>query len=176
MLELLEMRRSIRRYQKRPIEKPIVDQLIQAALLAPSSRDLKPWEFVIVDDPGTLQQLSKAKPHSAAFLAQAPLGIVVLGNPARCDVWTEDCSIATFIIHLAATSFGLGSCWIQIRERRYSDVQRSGDYVKQILGVPEELEVEAIVAIGYPAEEKAARTAPALPQSRVHLNSFSKPY
>ena len=63
------------------------------------------------------------KPHGSTFLNDAPLGVVVCAEPEKSDVWVEDASIATIFIELAATSLGLGSCWIQIRERMHYEAQ-----------------------------------------------------
>lgn len=176
MFKLLQTRRSIRSYKEDPVEREKIDILVQSALLSPSSRALKPWEFIVVDDKPILQKLSQAKDHGSSFLQNAPLGIVVLGDSARCDVWVEDCSIAALIIHLTAASLGLGSCWIQIRKRNHDQNQSADAFVRQVLGIPDHLSVEAIIAIGYPQEAKNPHNPPALPQAKVHHNAFTKPY
>ena len=153
-VELLRKRRSIRRFQARSIEQDKVDYLIEAALRAPSSRSLNPWQFVVVEDPETLDLLSRAKPHGSGFLKDAPLAIVVCADPQKCDVWVEDCSIAAIHIHLAAADSGLGSCWIQIRLRQHESGTTASAYVADLLGLDEEMEVEAIIAVGYPDEQK----------------------
>jgi nitroreductase len=70
------------------------------------------------------------------------------------DVWVEDCSIAAIILQLAGCSLGLGSCWIQIRKRMHSTNFSSEDYIKRVLGFPENLFVESMIAFGYPDEDK----------------------
>ena len=107
---LIRTRRSIRRYENKPIEAEKIDLLLEATLRPPSSNNRQPWEFVVVTDKDLLEQLSSAKPHGAGFLKDAPLGIVVCADPGKCDVWVEDASIAATFIHLAAASLGLGSC------------------------------------------------------------------
>ncbi len=154
-LDILNKRRSIRQYTEQLVEKEKLDILIEAALRSPSSRGLNPWEFVVVTDRPLISDLAKAKAHGSSFMKGAPLAIVVCGDPARCDVWVEDCSIASLIIHLAATDLGLGSCWVQIRQRQHDGSISAEDYVKKLLGLNENLQVEAIIAIGYPKEEKA---------------------
>lgn len=175
MLDLLRKRRSIRKFQDKRLEPQQVEQLVKAALMAPSSRVRRPWEFIVVQDPGLLQQLSLCKEHSAAFLADAPLGIVVAADPGKSDVWVEDSSICTMLLHLAATSMGLGSCWIQVRERWHNDRKTASAYVREILDLPNSFEVLAIVAVGYPAEQKAPNDDNKLPYQKVHYNNFSPP-
>ena len=162
LLDTLRKRRSIRRYQDKIVEQEKLDLLLEALLRSPSSRSLNPWEFIVVTDRKLLDQLSVAKPHGASFLKGAPLAIVICGDPEKCDVWVEDCSIATLILHLAATDLGLGSCWIQIRKREHDATKTAEEYIKELLGLEDRLRVEAIVSIGYPAEEKAGRPADGL--------------
>jgi len=176
MLNLLQTRRSIRSFKKDPVEREKIDAIIHCALLSPSSRALRPWEFIVVDEKSLLQKLSQSKEHGSSFLQHAPLGIVVAGDPAKCDVWIEDCSIAALIIHLAAASLGLGSCWIQIRKRHHNKDLSAESYVRQVLGIPEHISIEAIIAIGYPQEKKEPHEIPPLPQPKVRYNSFSALY
>ncbi|HEX3028488.1 MAG TPA: nitroreductase family protein [Clostridia bacterium] len=170
--ELLCSRRSIRKYEARGIEKEKIDSILQCALMAPSSRGIRPWEFISVDDKGTLQKLSLCKQHGASFLAGAPLGIVIAADPEKCDVWTEDASIAAVIIQLAAQSLGLGSCWIQVRNRFHPDGLPAEEYIKQVLGMPSGLKVECIISIGYPAEEKNSIEKNGLLCNKIHINKY----
>lgn len=176
MLEMLLKRRSIRKYSEDRIEPKKIKTLIKAALLAPSSRNLKPWEFIVVEDKELLKKLAESKRHSAAFLKDAALGIVVIANPEKSDVWVEDTAIASTILHLMAESIGLGSCWIQIRERWYDDNQTSEDYIKQLLRIPDKYKVESIIAVGYPAEQKSPHSESEIIYKKVHLNGFGIPY
>ena len=173
-IDLLRTRRSIRRFQDRPVEQEKIDLLIEAMLRAPSSRGLSPWEFVVVTEKETLARLSQAKPHGATFVKNAPLAIVVCADPTKCDVWVEDCSIASIILHLAATDLGLGSCWVQIRLREHDAHQMAQDYVAELLGLPEGMAVEAIIAIGYPAEQPAGHPRLSLGDDKVSFGRYGK--
>lgn len=172
LYDLLKTRRSIRKFQDREVEKGKLDTILKSALLSPSSRSRRPWEFVAVTDKELLQKLSESREHSASFLAAAPLGIVILANPQACDVWIEDASIAAILIQLSAHSLGLGSCWIQIRERFGKNNIQAGDCVKEILRIPSEYEVECIIAMGYPAEDKRAYTENDLLLNKLHFNQY----
>lgn len=172
MLEQLKNRRSIRRYRDQRVDKDKVDTILKAGLLAPSSRGRRPWEFVLVDDKKTLQTLSEARVHGSKFLAQAPLAIVVAADPEKCDVWIEDASIAAIIMQLAAHSLGLGSCWIQIREREAAGGVRAEDFVKQTLSIPDKYKLLCILAIGYPDEVKEPYREEDLAYDKIHSRSF----
>jgi len=169
-LSLAQKRRSIRRYLDRPVESEKIDTLIEIALRSPSSRGFNPWEFIVVSNQDLLEKLSKAKPHGASFLNNAPLGIVVCADPAKCDVWVEDASIASVLIHFAAESLGLGSCWIQIRKRMYNDTKTSQEYVCELLEIPRHLNVQSIIAIGYPAEQKPPHRKEELQYEKVYFD------
>jgi nitroreductase len=175
-LELLQQRRSIRTYTDQPVEKEKLDRIVAAALRSPSSRSLMPWSFVVVTDPGVLKRLSRAKPHGASFLGKAPAAVVICADPERCDVWVEDAAIATILIHLAAADLGLGSCWIQIRKRANEDGRPAAAHVREALNIPEKLEIEAIVALGYPGETKKPHGRTSLPWDRVFAGQYGTPY
>lgn len=169
LIETLRKRRSIRQFKDQPIPAETLGILEESLLRSPSSREIRPWSFVLVRDKGLLDRLSQAKPHGASFLKNAALGIVICGDSTRSDVWIEDCSIAAVIAHLTATSLGLGSCWIQIRERHYDDTTTAEQYVRKLLSLPEHMKVLAIIAVGYGAEEKAGVPFEDLPADKFSV-------
>jgi nitroreductase len=171
-IELARQRRSVRKYLPKPVEPETVALLVEAALRAPCSQGTSPWHFVVMTDRDLLADLSGAKPHGASFLRDAPLAIAVCADPAKGDVWVEDAAIAATFVHLAATSLGLGSCWVQIRGRRHDEAQTSSAYVAKRLDLPSGLEVEAIIAVGYPAEQRTPHPREALPLDRVSYDRF----
>jgi len=171
-LSLVQKRRSIRKFKDQPIEKAKLDILIEAALRAPSSMGKNPWTFVIIDDRVTLEKLSTAKQFGSAFVGEAPLAIVVCADPGISDVWIEDASIASILLHLAAESIGLGSCWIQVRERLHSETKTSQAYLAGLLDIPESIRILAMVAIGYPDEEKPSHRREDLQYEKVYHGTF----
>lgn len=171
--EILRKRRSVRAFASRPVESEQRDLLLEAALRAPSSRGRTPWEFIVVEDPATLRKLAEAKPHGAGFLANAPLAIVVAADPAQCDVWIEDASIAAILIQLAATSLGLGSCWAQIRLREHDASGRpASDCLVEWLNLPPGSQVVSVIGIGYPAEDKPGHPRDELKWHKLHAERF----
>jgi len=173
---LIQKRRSIRKFREKPVENEKIEVLIETALRSPSSRGYNPWEFIVVTEPDLLEKLSSAKMHGSQFLKNAPLGIVVCADEDKCDVWVEDCSIASTFIFLASESLGLGSCWIQIRERMHSDTLTSEAYVSDVLNIPPKLKVESMIAVGYPAETKPPHKKEELQYEKVFLNQYGKQY
>ena len=106
-------------------------------------------------------------PNHTAFLKNAALGIVICGDETKSDVWVEDCSIAAILTQLTAQSIGLGSCWIQIRNRMHEEGITSESYIRNLLGLPENLKVECILSLGYPAEKKDG-----IPKDRLDFNKI----
>ena len=172
MLDLLKTRRSIRRYQDRQVEDDKINSILKAALMAPSSRSRSPWEFIVVTDKEKLIELSHCRETSSAFIANAPVAIVIAADPNACDVWIEDCSIAAIIMQLSAHSLHLGSCWIQVRERFTKQNEKAADYIKDLLGIPNHYQVECMIAIGYPAEEKAPFDDKDLMLNKIHKELY----
>ncbi|GAX60979.1 nitroreductase [Candidatus Scalindua japonica] len=175
-MSIIQKRRSIRKFLNKPVEKEKIDLLIEAGLRSPSSRGFNPWEFMVITDRDLLEKLSDSKMHGSQFLKNAPLGIVVCADPEKCDVWVEDCSIASTFIFLAAESLGLRSCWIQIRERMHNETITSEKYVSNTLEIPSRLNVESIIAIGYPDETKSFHKKEELQFAKVYYNQYGKPY
>jgi nitroreductase len=174
MIDILRTRRSIRKYEKKTIDRRSLEIMKEALLRSPSSRGINPWTFIFVDDPDVLKRLSRAKEHGSDFLKGAALGIVVCGDETKSDVWIEDCAIASVVVHLAAHSLGLGSCWIQIRNRAHSEGRTAEEYVQELLSIPKNLKVESIIGIGFPAETKAPIPSEKLDYGKMNYNRFSR--
>jgi nitroreductase len=175
-LSLIQKRRSIRRYLDKPVEPEKIDLLVESALRSPSSMGSNPWEFIVVTDQGLLEKLSLAKPLGSGFLKNAPLAIIVCADPTKSDVWVEDASIASIFIHLAAESLGLGSCWIQIRERMHNETLSAEAYISKLLRIPPGLKVEAVIAAGYPGETKPPRKKEDLHYHKMHRDFYGRAY
>jgi nitroreductase len=172
MIDILRTRRSIRKYDRSAIEPESVKLIEESLLRSPSSRGINPWRFVLVDEPELLERLSEAKEHGSQFLKGAALGIVVCGDETESDVWIEDCSIASIVSQLAAHSLGLGSCWIQIRNRFHSSGRTAEEYIREILAIPEGVKVLSIISIGHPAETKQPVPAERLEHGKIMRNRF----
>jgi nitroreductase len=172
MIELLRKRRSIRKHTDKVIEPEKIEILKEALLRSPSSRGIDPWEFIFVDDKELLKQLALCKSHGASFLNGAALGIVICAEEQKSDVWVEDCSIASILVQMVAQSIGLGSCWIQIRKRKFDDQMTSEDYIRKLLNIPDSLKVESIIALGHPAEKKEPVPQENLKYEKLRINCY----
>ncbi len=176
MYNLLKNRRSIRKYKEEKVNEGVADLLLKSILKSPSGNNINPWEIIYVDDKELISKLAISKAKGARFLANAPQCLVILADELKTDVWIEDASIAATIAHLTAESLGLGSCWIQIRNRLTSDGMSSEEYVRELMSIPSNIRVEAIIAFGYPDEQKKPRSEESLQLGKVFINGYSENY
>jgi nitroreductase len=172
MIDLFRTRRSVRRFLDKKVETEIIDELIKNILTAPSSRGLKSAELITITEKEILSTLSECRGVSSSFIKDAPLGIAIIADPNVSDVWTEDAAILAIFSQLAAHSLGLGSCWIQVRNRVTTGQESVEDYVKKALKIPDTYRVMCLIAIGYSAEEKAPHDEEKLKLDKVHKNQF----
>ena len=160
LLEILQKRRSVRKYTAENISQDKLEKILQAGLLAPSSRAIYPVELVAVRDKEMLSKLSECKAAGAAMLKDADAAIVVIGDTAKSDAWIEDCSITMTLMMLEATEQGVGNCWVQCRGRQTSEGASTEECVRALLSLPGNFGVLAILSLGMPAEELAPRELP----------------
>jgi nitroreductase len=172
MLKTIQERRSCRTFLDKDIEKEKIDKLIQAALWSPTSKNNRPWEFILVKDLEKLNLLGQCKPHGAAFLSQCKLAIVIIADPDKSDVWVEDCSVAASYIQLTAEELELGSCWAQIRNRDYTEHKSAGNYIKELFHIPDSFEVALVIGLGYKAKDRKPYSESDLRMEKIHWESF----
>ena len=170
--DLLINRRSIRRYTDEPVAADDVRLILEAGLMAPTSKSSRSWQFIAVDDKDMLQRLAQCKPMGAAPIAACPLAIVVVGDSTKSDPWIEDASVAAIMMQLQAADPGLGSCWIQVRGRMTADQTLSEEYVAELLGIPEHLNTLCIITIGHKDEQRKPIDPSRLEWEKVHIGSW----
>ena len=168
LMDIILNRRSVRKYTGDAIPDEKIDNILLAGLLAPTSRNLKPCEFYLIQDEEFLKKLSAAKTAGAGMLAGCAAAIAVFGDSEKADTWVEDCSIAMSFMMLMAQEQGVGSCWVQIHYRKAPDGKDAEENVREILSVPDKFRIAGIIALGIPAEEPAAHTPEDADWSKVH--------
>ena len=170
--ELIKKRRSMRKFTIEELTQDEVVTLMKAALMAPTSKRSNSWQFVVVDDKETLRRLSMCKAQAAQFIADAALAVVVMADPLASDVWIEDASVASIYLQLQAEDLGLGSCWVQVRERMAPSGIPAADYVREVLDIPLQLQVLSIIAIGHKGMERKPFNEEFLQWEKIHLNKY----
>jgi nitroreductase len=174
LIELLRIRRSTRSFMETQISPELVEQLMRAVLMSPSSKRSNPWQFILVDDPEMLKSLSECKKNSSQLIAGSALAVVVFTDPERSDVWIEDASIASLILQLAAEDLGLGSCWVQVRLRQSAEGEDAEAVVRRLLDIPDNMRVESIIAIGVKNEIRKPFDESRLEWEKIHLGRFGR--
>ena len=146
----IENRRSIRKYQSdKPVTRDQLNQLLEAAMLAPSARNSRPWEFIAVTNRKTLDEISKVHPY-AKMLETATAAIIVVAIPKEETpegYFPQDCAAATQNILLEAVSLGLGTCWCGVYPR-----DERIDSLRKLLHIKEPKIPFNVIAVGTPAE------------------------
>lgn len=171
--DLVQKRRSIRRFTEEELTAEQVQTIVRAGLMAPTSKGTRAWHFIVVDEKDKLERLSQCRPAGADFVKGAPLAIVVAMDSRATDVWAEDGSIAAVTMQYQAADLGLGSCWAQVRLRTWDDGTSAADIVRHIIDAPDWLEPVCLLGIGHPAIERKVQDEDKLKWESVHINSFA---
>lgn len=171
--DIIVKRRSIRRYTGDPISAEDVKLIIEAGLLAPSSKNQRSCRFVAVDDPETIKRLAECKPAGAGPVNDCALAIVVGADANLSEPWIEDASIAATLMQVQITALDLGSCWIQVRGRQRADGSSSEDYIRELLDIPSDIRILCILSIGHPAEERPLQNVDKLCWDHVHIERWN---
>lgn len=170
--DLIKNRRSMRKFTGEELTQDEVVALMKAALMSPSSKRTNCWQFVLVDDKELLKDLAHCKEAGSAFLADAALAVVVVADPLVSDVWVEDASIASLMVQLQAEDLGLGSCWVQVRERFTATGMPSNELVHGLLDLPLQLQVLSIIAVGHKGMERKPFDEAHLQWEKIHINKY----
>ncbi|MDO5824381.1 nitroreductase family protein [Methanobrevibacter sp.] len=168
LTDIMLKRRSTRTFTDEPVTKEELDEILQAALLAPTSMDRKPCNFMVVERRETLDELSKCKDHGAGLIANADKAIVVIADTMVADTWCEDSSIALTYMHLMATELNLGSCWVQVHLRS-KDGENSEELVREILKIDSHYRIVGILAIGHSDNIPEPHSLEDVDKNKVHF-------
>lgn len=166
--ELLLTRHSIRKYTDESINADDVKTILEAGLMAPTSKRSTAWNFIVVEDKEVLRQLSECRDAGATPIAGSALTIVVTVDMTRSEAWVEDGAIAATLMQLQAHDLGLGSCWIQLRNR-FVGSEATEDYVRELLSIPEEMGILCAISIGHKNEERKPFDENKMMWEKVHI-------
>ena len=170
--ELVKIRRSHRNFTDEEICPEQVQSILRAALMSPTSKSQRAWQFVVVDDKTDIEKLADAKDLGSQFMKGAPLAIVVLGDPQKNDCWVEDGSIAAVSMQYQAEELGLGSCWVQMRGRGLADGTPADEVIRGVLDIPANLNTLCIIAVGHKADERKPQNEDNLKWENVHAEKY----
>lgn len=165
VMQNILQRKSVRSYQRnRPVETAKVENLLRAGMAAPSGKDRRPWEFIVVNERALLDSLGANLPY-AKMLASAPMAIVVCADETKSDYWYLDCSAAAENILLAAEAQGLGAVWTAT----YPYKERM-EAVTRFLQTPSQVKSLCVIPVGYPEGEQIPKDK--WDETRIHYNKW----
>lgn len=151
--QIIAKRRSVRRFTDREVPREVVDRLLAETLTAPSARNTRSTRLMVVDDPAIVARMADMRDYGSAFLKNAPMAVVVLGDTAAGDLWRENAAISATLLQLACVDEGLASCWVHVNGRpcRKDDPRgpQAADYLREFLPFPEGCEPLCVIALGY---------------------------
>ncbi|MDR2912140.1 MAG: nitroreductase family protein [Alistipes sp.] len=155
LTDILKKRRSVRRFESRPVPRELIESLLRLTLTAPSSKNTRSTRFMVVGDPETLGRIARMRDFGSAFLADVPCAVVVAGDN-QTDLWVDNAAISATILQLAAEEAGLGSCWVHVngrpQRREEPDGPTATEHLREFLPLPAEWNPLCVVALGYPAD------------------------
>ena len=151
--EIISRRRSTRKFLATTVEREKLQRILDAALVAPTSRNTRSTRFFVVQDKATLERMSQMRDYGSAFMKDAAAAIVVAGDRQTTDLWIDNCAIAATTIQLAVVDEGLASCWVHVNDRPCLKDELEGakadDYLRSLLGIPAHYGILCAVALGY---------------------------
>jgi nitroreductase len=147
MLEAIKKRRSIRKYQDKEIEKEKIEEILRAAMTAPSAHHRRSWKFWLVRDKKKKEKLSQIHRWSS-FVANAPIVLVIGSDEDKR--WVENCAVVAALVYLEVTNQGLGTCWVQVRGMKTLGGKSSEEEAKKIINASKEIRILCLMPIGYP--------------------------
>ena len=151
--EIISRRRSTRKFLATTVEREKLQRILDAALVAPTSRNTRSTRFFVVQDKATLERMSQMRDYGSAFMKDAAAAIVVAGDRQTTDLWIDNCAIAATTIQLAVVDEGLASCWVHVNDRPCLKDEPEGakadDYLRLLLGIPAHYGILCAVALGY---------------------------
>lgn len=172
LLKIMQNRRSVRNYTEEPVLEEKLDRILQAGLLSASSRSIRPWELIVIQDKEMLKRMAECRTGAAKMLKHAAAAVVVVGNEDLSDVWIEDCAIVMANMHLMADSLGVGSCWIQGRLRETPSGKSTEEYLRAFLAFPQAYRLAAILSLGMPEQHAAKHELSEIAMEKIHYEKF----
>ena len=154
-------RRSIRKYTSDVVSDKIIHEILKAGQNAPSAKNMRPWEFIVVRDKKMLATLSSLKPN-AYMVKDCSFAIIALAKETTI-FWQQDMGASVQNMLLMAEHYNVGSCWIGINEEQ-------GDIIKNLLDIPQEYNVYTMISFGYKGDNKESNNA--FDVTKIHFDKF----
>lgn len=189
VINIIKSRRSVRKWQNKEVPQELIDEILLAALAAPTTHSSELFELIVVDKPELIKELLsdrlqlKTKPHwinsrkwatingleNYEEVKEPPLLVIICGDKSKCpdlESLIASTSCAAENILIATHSIGLGSVWLYVRDNQIPETEAK---VKQILAIPDNQLVLCMIATGYPDESPEPKV---FDKSKIHNNKW----
>ena len=170
MLDIIRKRRSVRMFLDKDVEQEKLREILKAAMVAPTARNLRPCEFVVVRDREARERLSRSTNFSA-FAKNAPVVIVICYDTTKGRRFKEDCSLAAGNIYLETVNQGLGTCFVQIADTEGTEGEPEG-FVRKTLSIPDHFWIQCLMPVGYPDRMPEPHRDEEYDEKKVHFEKF----
>lgn len=150
---ILDHRRSTRKFLPRKVEHDKLQRIVDMALQAPSSRNSRSTRLLVVEQPELLEKIASMRDYGSAFVSGAAAAILVMGDRRATDLWIDNCAITATVMQLAIVDEGLASCWVHVNGRprisKEPDGEQAEDFLRSFLPIPEHYGILCAIALGY---------------------------
>ncbi len=170
MLEIIRKRRSVRTFLDKDVEQEKLTEILRAAMAAPTARNLRPCEFVVVRDREARERLSRATNFSA-FAKNAPVVIAICYDTTKGRRFKEDCSLAAGNIYLETMNQGMGTCFVQIADTEGKEGEPE-EFVRKTLSIPAHFRIQCLMPLGYPDRMPEPHRDDEFDEKKVHFEKF----
>lgn len=171
MLEEIKKRRSYREFIDKEIKEEKIREILLAAMVAPSAKNRRPRDFIVVREKKMLERLAESGPW-AQFIKDASVAIVIVGDKELTNKWIEDCALSAGYIYLEAENQRLGTCWAHIRGGKTTGGEDAEEFVKKLLVIPRKYGVLCIMALGYPSNKLPEHTEEEFAKEKLHWEKW----
>ncbi|HHX68618.1 MAG: nitroreductase family protein [Miniphocaeibacter sp.] len=164
-------RRSVRKFKNIEVEEEKINRILEIALTAPSGRNKKPWDIIVINNKELINKIADARPEAISFLKNAPLAMVVVMDLESGTAIADGAIIASYI-QLAAELEGLKTCWGHAFEKINLKGENVEEKIREVLNIPKNKNILCTIGIGYGDEDKKPHDLDKLPMDKVHFNKY----
>ncbi|SHH64963.1 Nitroreductase [Anaerosphaera aminiphila DSM 21120] len=169
--EIIKDRRTIRKFEDKPVPREILEEILQYSLMGPSYGNARPVQFLVVEDKEKLKALSEIETFGTKYIADVPEVILIMADTEISQTWVEECSIAASYLQLLAQEKGLNTSWVNLKSGETNDGVEIQTFLRTLFGIPKNFSTLCMIPIGYGSEKVRKRDEFDV-SSKVHYEKF----
>lgn len=169
--EIIKDRRTIRKFEDKPVPREILEEILQYSLMGPSYGNARPVQFLVVEDKEKLKALSEIETFGTKYIADVPEVILIMADTEISQTWVEECSIAASYLQLLAQEKGLNTSWVNLKSGETNDGVEIQTFLRTLFEIPKNFSTLCMIPIGYGSEKVRKRDEFDV-SSKVHYEKF----